>query len=51
MFSESCFYDFQRKYMYPVVHTTYVKQQEAIVEYLRESQLHLSGDGHCDSPG
>jgi len=34
--------------VYPVVH---VKQQEAVVEYLRGSQLHLCGDGHCDSPG
>ena len=37
--------------MYPVVHTTYVRQQEAVVEYLRSNQLHLSGDDHCDSPG
>ena len=37
--------------MYPVVHTTYVRQQEAVVEYLRSNQLHLSSDGHCDSPG
>ena len=29
--------------MYPVVHTTYVRQQEAVVEYLRGNQLHLSG--------
>ena len=37
--------------MYAVVHTIYVRQQEAVVEYLRGNQLHLSGDGHCDSPG
>ena len=37
--------------MYPIVHTTYVRQQEAVVEYLRGNQLYLSGDGHCDSPG
>ena len=37
--------------MYPVVHTTYVRQQEAVVEYLRGNQLHLSGDDHFDSPG
>ena len=36
--------------MYPVVHTTYIRQ-EAVVEYLRDNQLHLSGDGRCDSPG
>ncbi|XP_065902251.1 uncharacterized protein [Dysidea avara] len=51
MFCEKRYYDFQNKYMYPVVHTTYTRQQEAIVEYLRGSQLHLSGDGCCDSPG
>ena len=37
--------------MYPVVHTTYIRQQEVVIEYLRDNQLHLSGDGHCDSPG
>ena len=37
--------------MYPVVHTNYIRQQEAVVEYLRGEQLHLSGDGRCDSPG
>ena len=51
MLSERRFYDLQRDYVYPVVHTTYVRQQEAVVEYLRGNQLHLSGDGRCDSPG
>ena len=39
--------------MYPVVHINYTRQQasEAVVEYLRGEQLHLSGDGRCDSPG
>ena len=36
--------------LYPVVHTTYVRQQETVVEYFRGNQLHLSGDGRCDSP-
>ena len=31
--------------MYPVVHTTYVRQQEAVIAYLRGNQLHLSVDG------
>ena len=35
-------------YVYPVVHTTYIRQQE---EYLRYNRLHLSGDGRCDNPG
>ena len=29
----------------------YVRQQEAVVKYLRGNQLHLSGGGPCDSPG
>ena len=37
--------------MYPVAHTTYVRCKEAVVEYLRGSQSHLSGDGRCDSSG
>jgi len=36
--------------VYPAVHTTYVRQQEAAIEYLRCNQLHLSGDSRCDSP-
>ena len=51
MFGERHYYDIQSEYVYPVVHTTYVRQREAVVEYLRGSQLHLSGDGRCDSPG
>ena len=43
MFSERRFYDLQKDYVYPVVHTTYIRQ-EAVIEYLR---LRLSGD----SPG
>ena len=45
------FYRLQKEYLYPVVHTNYVRQQEAVIEYLRGNQLHLSGDGRCDSPG
>ena len=51
MFSERRFYDLQKDYMYPVVHTTYVRQQEVFTEYSRDNQLHLSGDSRCDSPG
>ena len=50
MFSERRFYDLLKDYVYPVVLTTYVRQQEAVIEYLRYNQLHLSGDGHYDSP-
>ena len=51
VFSERYFYRLQKEYLYPVVHTNYIRQQEAVIEYLRGNQLHLSGDGHCDSPG
>ena len=51
IFCEKKYYDFQNKYVYSVVHTTYTRQWEVVVEYLRGSQLHLSGDGRCDSPG
>ena len=51
VFCERYFYRLQKEYLYPVVHTNYVRQQEAVIEYLRGYQLHLSGDGHCDSAG
>ena len=51
VFSERYFYRLQKEYLYPVVHTNYIRQQEAVVEHLRGNQLHLSGDGRCDSPG
>ena len=46
---EEQFYDLQRDFLYPVVHSTYVRQQESVVEYLRDNQLYLSRYGHCDS--
>ena len=51
MFSESNFYRLQKKYLFPVIHTNYVMQQDAILEFLRDNDLKLSGDGRCDSPG
>ena len=36
--------------MYPVAHTNYVRQ-EAVIKYLWDNQLQLSGGGHYDSPG
>ena len=50
-FGETYFYKLQKEYLYPVVHTNYVMQQEAVIEYLIGNKLHLSGDGCCDSPG
>ena len=51
MFSESNFYRLQKEYLFPVIHTNYVMQQDAILEFLRDNDLKLSGDGRCDSPG
>ena len=35
VFSERYFYRPQKEYLYPVVHTNYIRQQEAMIEYLR----------------
>ena len=51
MISESYFYKIQKEYLYPVIHSTYILQQEAVLVFLRDEGLHLSGDGRCNSPG
>ena len=51
IFSESTFHTLQKEYLYPVLHTTYVQQQQTVTEFLRGKPLQLSGDGRCDSPG
>ena len=51
MFSESSFYRLQKEYLFPGMHTNYLKQQDAVPEFLRGNNLQLSGDGQCDSPG
>ena len=48
---EEQFYDLQRDFLYPVIHSTYARLQENVVEYLRSKQLYLSRYGHCDSLG
>ena len=35
MFSESSFYGLQKEYLFPVIHTNYVMQQNAVLEFLR----------------
>ena len=50
MFSESSFYRLQKEYLFPVIHTNYLMQQDAVMEFLRGNNLQLSGDGRCDSP-
>ena len=51
MFSESTFYRLQKEYLFPIIHTNYVMQHDAVLEFLRGNDLKLSGDGRCDSPG
>ena len=51
MISESYFYRIQKSYLYPVIHSAYLLPQQAVLEFLRDEGLHLSGDGRCDSPG
>ena len=51
IFSESYFYRLQKEYLFPVIHTNYLMQQDAVLEFLRGEHLYLSGDGRCDSPG
>ena len=45
---EEQFYDLQRDFLYPVVHSTYVRLQENVFEYLRGNQLYLSRYGHFE---
>ena len=45
MFSESTFYyRLQKEYLFPVIHTSYVMQQDAVLEFLRGNDFKLSGD-------
>ena len=51
VFSKRYFYTLQKEYLYPVVYANYIRQQEAVIKYLRGNQLHLSGNDCSDSPG
>ena len=37
IFSESYFYRLQKEYLFPVIHTNYLMQQDAVLEFLRVS--------------
>ena len=50
VFSKKYFYRLQKEFLHFVVHTNYIRQQEAVIEYLRSYQLHPSGNGYFDSP-
>ena len=43
-------YRLQKEYLFPVIHTNYAMQHDAVLEFLRENDLKLSGDSRCDSP-
>ena len=40
MFSKSSFYRLKKKYLFPVIHTNYLMQQDAVLEFLRGNNLH-----------
>ncbi len=44
-------YNIQDKYLFPVVHSVYTQQKEALIAALLEEPVTLVGDGRCDSPG
>ena len=51
-FSESVFYDTQRKYLFPVVNEAWEAESQWQVDRLTSKEVvNLDGDGRCDSPG
>ena len=51
LLSERYFHRLQKEYIFLVLHTAYVQQQEALFAFLGGKHLYLSGDGRCYSPG
>ena len=49
--SERYFHTLQKEYIFPVLHTAYVQQQEALFAFLGGKLPYLSGDGRCYNPG
>ena len=51
-FSESVFYDTERKYLFPVVNEAWEAESQRQVDRLTTKEVvNLDGDGRCDSPG
>ena len=49
---ESVFYDFQRRFLFPVlIQTREDEQHVTLQELLEKKTVNLNGDGRCDSPG
>ena len=51
MITKSYFYRIQKVCLYPVVYSTFILLQEAVLAFLRDKGLYLSGNGQWDSPG
>ena len=50
--SQSTFYSIQKKLFYPAIHRFYTTNRALLFESAKEeSEIHLLGDGRCDSPG
>ena len=51
-FSRTTFYDIQKKFLFPAIHRVYTINRQLLFEEIKEyKELHLIGDGRCDSPG
>ena len=52
LISQSTFYSIQKKLLYPAIHRVYTTNRALLFESAKEeSEIHLLGDGRCDSPG
>ena len=50
--SQSTFYSIQKKLLYPAIHLVHTTNRALLFESAKEeSEIHLLGDGRCDSPG
>ena len=50
--SQSTFYSIQKKFLYLAIHRVYTTNRALLFESAKEgSEIHLLGDGRCDSPG
>ena len=47
--SQSTFYSIQKKLLYPAIHRVYTTNRALLLE--SASEIHLLGDGRCESPG
>ena len=50
-FSEKTFYNIQDMYLFPVINEVWAEEQNSVFTELKDTELWLSGDGRCDSPG